>query len=125
MHIHLSYIQFSGNGPHAIFLLAILLALATLRLYLRRKLQQNYPRKPKRRRLRFTGAAIGNALQTVHVFVDPGVRYVIAEKLEERSEDDGKDDPADPAIHLERQLRRIRRGEQIERLTIRMKKEVE
>jgi hypothetical protein len=48
---------------------------------------------------------------------------VISERLEEPSEDDGKDDPADPAIHLERQLRRIRRGEQIERLTIRMKKE--
>jgi hypothetical protein len=118
MHIHLS-----GNGPHAILLLAILLVLLALRLRLRHKLQQNYPCKPKRRRFRFTGAAIGNALQTVHVFVDPGVRYVISEKLEEPSEDDGKADPADPAIHLERQLRRIRRGEQIERLTIRMKKE--
>jgi hypothetical protein len=118
MHIHLS-----GNGPHAIFLLAIPLVLLALRLRLRRKLQQNYPCKPKGRRFRFTGAAIGNALQTVHVFVDPGVRYVISEKLEEPSEDDGKADPADPAIHLERQLRRIRRGEQIERLTIRMKKE--
>jgi hypothetical protein len=118
MHIHLS-----GNGPHAILLLAILLVLLALRLRLRHKLQQNYPCKPKRRRFRFTGAAIGNALQTVHVFVDPGVRYVISERLEEPSEDDGKDDPADPAIHLERQLRRIRRGEQIERLTIRMKKE--
>jgi hypothetical protein len=60
-----------------------------------------------------------------HVFVDPGVRYVIAERLEEPSGDDCKDDPANPAIHLERQLRRIRRGEQIERLTIRIKKEVE
>jgi hypothetical protein len=123
MHIHLPSIHFSGNGPHAIFLLAIPLALAALRLHVRRKFPQNYPGKPKRRRFRFTGAAIGNALQTIHVFVDPGVRYVIAEKLEEPSEDDGKDDPADPEIHLERQLRRIRRGEQIERLTIRMKKE--
>jgi hypothetical protein len=118
MHIHLS-----GYGPQAIFLLAILLVLLALRLRLRRKLQQNYRCKPKGRRFRLTGAAIGNALQTVHVFVDPGVRYVIAEKLEEPSEDDGKDDPADPAIHLERQLRRIRLGEQIERLTIRMKEE--
>jgi hypothetical protein len=50
------------------------------------------------------------------------VRYLIAEKLEEPSEDDGGDDLADPAIHLERQLRRIRRGEQVERLTIRMEK---
>jgi hypothetical protein len=123
MHIHLFYLHWSGNGRHAIFLLAILVVLLALRLRPRRKLPQNYPCKPKRRRFRFTGAAIGNALQAVHLFVDPGVRYVIAEKLEEPSEDDGKDDPADPAIHLERQLRRIRLGEQIERLTIRMKEE--
>ena len=119
MHVHLS-----GNSPYAIFLLAILLVLVVLRLRLRRRLLQNYPCKPKSRRFRFTGAAIGNALQTIHVFVDPGVRYVIAERLEEPSED-GKDEPADPAIHLERQLRRIRRGEQIDRLTIRIQKEVE
>jgi hypothetical protein len=67
MHIHLS-----GNGPHAIFLLAILFVLAVLRLLLRRKLHQNSASKRQRRRFRFTGAAIGNALQTVHVFVDPG-----------------------------------------------------
>jgi hypothetical protein len=47
---------------------------------------------------------------------------VIAEKLEEAAEDDGEDDLIDPAIHLERQLRRIRRGEQIERPTIWMQK---
>ena len=123
MHIHLFYLHWSGGGWHAIFLLAMLLVLLALRLRVRRKLPQNYPCKPKRRGFRFTGAAIGNALQTVHIFVDPGVRYVIAEKLEEPSEEDGNDDPADPAIHLERQLRRIRRGQQIERLTIRMKKE--
>jgi len=90
---------------------------------LRRKFPQNHPCKRKSHGFRFAGAAIGNALQTIHVFVDPGVRYVIAETLEEPSEDDGEDDSADPAIHLERQLRRIRRGEQIERLTIRMKEE--
>jgi hypothetical protein len=118
MHIHLSW-----NGPHTIFVLAILFVLAALHLHLRRKSPQNQPYQRNHRRFRFTGAAIGNALQAVHVFVDPGVRYVIAERLKEPSEDDGKDDPADPAMHFERQLRRIRRGEQVERLTIRMKKE--
>jgi hypothetical protein len=116
MHIHLS-----GNGPLAIFALAILLVLAALRLLLRRNLPQNHPLNRKRRRFRFTGAAIGNALQTIHVFVDPGVRYLISERLEDASEDDSEEDPADPAIHFERQLRRIRRGEPIDRLTIRMK----
>ncbi len=96
---------------HAIFLLTIVLVL-TVGLG-RRKL--------KSRIFRFTGTAIGNAFQAVHIFVDPGVRYVIAEKLEEEAEDDGEDDLADPAKHLERQLRRIRRGEQIERLTVRIR----
>jgi hypothetical protein len=49
------------------------------------------------------------------------VRYVIAEKLEEHAEEHGEDDPADPVKHFERQLSRIRRGEQLDRLTIRMK----
>jgi hypothetical protein len=121
MHIYF-HIHFCGNGTHAIFLLAMPTVLAVLRLRLRRKLQQNPASKRKNRRFRLTGAAIGNAVQTIHVFVNPGVRYVIAEQLEEPTEDDGEDDSADPAIHLERQLRRIRRGEQIERLTIRMKR---
>jgi hypothetical protein len=115
MHIHLS-----GNGSHAMFLLALLFILAVLRLSLRRKFPHNHKRTSLR--FRFTGAVIGNALQAIHAFVDPGVRYVIAEKLEEPSQDDGGEDPADPAIHFERQLRRIRHGEEIDRLTIRIKK---
>ncbi|MDX6456928.1 MAG: hypothetical protein QOE55_625 [Acidobacteriaceae bacterium] len=116
-------IHFSGNGSHAILLAAVLLVLVALSFRLRRKLPQNYTCKPKSRRFRSAGVVLGNALQIIHVFVDPGVRYVVAEKLEESSKDDDEDDSADPAIHLERQLRRIRRGEQIERLTVRMKKE--
>ena len=116
MHIH-----FSGSGSHAIFLVAVPLMLVALYLALGRKLPLSHTRKPKNRRCRFAGAVLGNALQAMHMFVDPAVRYVIAEKLEESSEDDGEDDSADPAIHLERQLRRIRRGERVERLKIRMK----
>jgi hypothetical protein len=103
-------------------LLATLLVLALLRLYLKRKFARNHPHQRKRRRFRFTGAAIGNALQALHVLVNPGVRHVITETLEEPSPDDSEEDPADPAIHFERQLRRIRRGQPIDRLTIRMKK---
>jgi hypothetical protein len=116
-------IHFSGNGLYAILLAAVLLVLVALRFRLGRKLPQNYTCKPRSRRFRFAGGVLGNALQIIHVYVDPGVRYVIAEKLEESSKDDGEEDSADPAIHFERQLRRIRRGEQIERLTVRMKKE--
>jgi len=97
--------------------LAILLVLATLGFRAKRKVSFH----SNRRRFRFTGVAVGNALQILHVYVDPRVRYVIVQRLEEQAEDDGEDDLADPGKHLERQLRRIRRGEQVDRLTIRMR----
>jgi hypothetical protein len=111
MHLHLS------TGFLRAVCLVILLVLATLGFRASRKEQP----KSKRRRFRFTGVAIGNALQVLHVYVDPRVRYVIVQRLEEQAEDDGEDDCVDPGKHLERQLRRIRRGEEVDRLTIRMK----
>jgi hypothetical protein len=96
---------------------AIVLVLATLGLRARRKVSSH----SKSRRFRFTGVAVGNALQTLHVYVDPRVRYVIAHRLEEQAEDDGEDDGADTEKHFARQLRRIRRGEEVDRLTIRMR----
>jgi hypothetical protein len=72
------------------------------------------------RRFRFTGAAVGNALQELHTFVDPGVRHQIAQTFEETAEDEGEDDLTDPVKHFENQIRRIQRGEQVERLTILM-----
>jgi uncharacterized protein (TIGR03382 family) len=110
------YLHFPGNIPPAVFLFAMLLVLAFL-LRRRRKLSGE-PRRPK---LRFFSTTLGNALQKVHVFVDPGVRYVIAERLDEQAEEGEEGDLMDPVKHLERQLRRIRRGEQLDPLTIRIK----
>src|SRR5580658_3911732 len=109
------YLHLSASVLRAICL-CVLLVLATLGFRARRKGSSH----SKRRLFRFTGVAVGNALQILHVYVDPRVRYVIAQRLEEQAEDDG-DDSADPVKHLEGQLRRIRRGEQLDRLTIRMK----
>ena len=108
-------LHLSGNILRAIFPLSILLAFTTLHLRRRHK-------APRKRRIGFFryGPALGNALHKLHIFVDPGVRYVIAEKLDEHAEGDGENDPADPAKYFERQLRRIRRGEQLDRLTIRI-----
>ena len=110
------YLHLPGNIPRAICLFGVLV-LATLGFRARR----NGSSHSKRRLFRFTGVAVGNALQILHVYVDPRVRYVIAQRLEEQAEDDGEDDCADPGKHLEHQLRRIRRGEQLDRLTIRMR----
>jgi hypothetical protein len=110
------YLHLSAGVLRAICLF-VLLVLATLGFRARRKASST----SKRRRFRFTGVAVGNALQILHVYVDPRVRHVIVQRLDEQAEDDGEDDGPDPGKHLERQLRRIRRGEQIDRLTIRMR----
>jgi hypothetical protein len=65
-------------------------------------------------------ASAGNALHQLQSFVQPQVRYVIAEQLDEESEEDDSgepDDPFDPIRHLHRQAERIRRGEQAEPIT--------
>ncbi len=67
-----------------------------------------------------SGAALGNALQRLQVIAQPEVRYVIREKEGESvdGEDSGDPDyPIDPIAHLHRQARRIRRGEEVERIT--------
>jgi hypothetical protein len=115
MYLHLSAVVLQA------ICLAILLVLAILVFRAKRKA----PSRSRRRRFRFTGVAVGNALQMLHLYVDPRVRYVIEQRLEEEAGGDGEencaDDCADPEKHFRRQLRRIRRGEPVDRLTIRMK----
>jgi len=43
---------------------------------------------------------------------------VLEEKFEDEADDDDAGKPCDPTEHLKRQLKRIRRGETIERLTV-------
>ncbi len=64
-----------------------------------------------------SGAALGNALQAIQVIAQPHVKYVIEEKLEESSDADDESGRLDPTAHLMRQARRIRNGEEVERLT--------
>jgi hypothetical protein len=75
-------------------------------------------RRQKKARGRYRGgAALGNALQALQVFVQPRAEYVIAEMLEEPAHEDDQGDPKDPAAHLLRQAKRIRNGEEVDRLT--------
>jgi hypothetical protein len=64
-----------------------------------------------------SGASIGNALQVLQAIAEPQAQHVIVERLEEPAEDDDEAGPKDPAAHLLRQARRIRNGEEVERLT--------
>jgi hypothetical protein len=61
--------------------------------------------------------SLGNGLHQLQTLAEPQVQHVIAEKLDEASEDDEDGGPVDPVAHLHRQARRIRRGEVVELLT--------
>jgi hypothetical protein len=66
----------------------------------------------KRRRGFFpTYTAAGNALQTLQVIAQPRAKYVIEEKFDDEADDDDDGDPCDPTKHLNRQLKKIRRGQ--------------
>ena len=61
--------------------------------------------------------ALGLALRQIQTFVAPNMEATISDTLKEAAEAGDEGDPADPTIHLNRQLKRIRNGEQIDRLT--------
>jgi len=67
-----------------------------------------------------SSSSLGNALQTLQVYVQPRAQHVLQERLEEDTEEDldgDPDHPVDPVLHLKRQAERIRRGEEVERIT--------
>ena len=69
---------------------------------------------------RFTGVAAGNALQSLHTFIDPGVRHQITQTLDEASDEDDEAHASDPKKHFEDQMHRLQRGEEVEQLTVRI-----
>ena len=79
-----------------------------------------------RRRSRLSGYAVALGLafmQLVRVFYQPDVGYLIEAKQDEDQDEDDSGDPETPESrlkHFHRQLRRIRRGEPIDRLELRM-----
>ncbi len=64
--------------------------------------------------------ALGMAFQFAPKFYRPSASFSIEARLQEDVEEDDQGDPEAPAKHLHRQLRRIRRGEQIETLVLRL-----
>jgi hypothetical protein len=65
-----------------------------------------------------TYTSAGNALQALQVMAQPRAEYVLEEKFEDEADRDDEGEEESPEKHLHRQLRRIRRGERVERLTI-------
>jgi hypothetical protein len=78
-------------------------------------------RKPatskRKKRLRLAGAFIGNALVPLHALIHPHTKYLLAERLDDHAEEEQEADPTDPAQHLQRQLKKIRNGEELDHIT--------
>ena len=105
------------RGFYAVNALAVLTCCLTF--LVRRALWRRRKRNGRSSRGFFpTYASAGNALQVLQVMPEPRAEYVLEEKLEEEADDDEDGDPCDPTKHLNRQLKQIRRGEKLERLTI-------
>jgi hypothetical protein len=67
--------------------------------------------------------ALGMAFQFIQVFHRPSMAHVIEAKRDEDADEDDSGDPVTPEArlrHFHRQLRRIRRGEPIDRLMLRI-----
>jgi hypothetical protein len=64
--------------------------------------------------------ALGTALQLLPMFYRPSMDFAIKAKAVEVIEEDDEGDPEKPAKHLHSQLRRIRRGEPLEKLVVKL-----
>jgi hypothetical protein len=67
-----------------------------------------------------SSAAMGMALLFLQVFHRPSVVYVVEARQDEDADEDDDGDPEGLTKQLDRQLRKIRRGEPVERLVLRL-----
>jgi hypothetical protein len=79
-------------------------------------------RRKERRALGFcpSSAALGAVFLLITTFYRPRMEFAIEARLREEVEEDDEGDPETPEKHLNRQLRRIRRGEPVEMLELRL-----
>jgi hypothetical protein len=67
-----------------------------------------------------SSAALGAVFLLTQMFYRPSIRHTIEARLVIDVEDDDQGDPEAPAKQLDRQLKRIRRGESVESLVVRL-----
>ena len=108
-------------GIYAIFLPFLLIVLILFHYSVRRILWRRARRRGKGRLGFYPSAfALGMAFQFIQVYYKPSVAYALEAKQDEDADDDDSGDPETLARQLSRQLRRIRRGEPIDRLVLRL-----
>jgi hypothetical protein len=96
--------------PAAIVLLGI--------FYLRRALWSKQRPGKKSRGFYPTTFSLGLAFQMVQLFAEPGQKHVVVERLQESADEDNEGDPENLTKQFDRQLQRIRRGEDVDVLKI-------
>jgi len=89
--------------------------------YLRRALfRRNQRLGRKNRGFCPSSFALGTALQLLPMFYRPSMDFAIKARAVEVIEEDNEGDPEKPARHLHRQLRRIRRGDPLDGLVVKL-----
>jgi hypothetical protein len=53
----------------------------------------------------------------LQAIIHPHTKHLVVESLNDHADGDQDADPADPMLHLQRQLKRIRNGEELDRIT--------
>lgn len=99
------------------------LAIAGILLHnkLRRvRLRRGKNRRPPRSAICTTSAALGAMLLLGQIFYRPSMAHVVEARQQSDMEEDDSDDPENRNRFLRRQLRRIRRGEVVGNLVVRL-----
>lgn len=108
----------------ALYMPFLAIVLILVHYSLRRVLWRSRKRRGKGRLGFYPSAiALGLAFQIIQVYHRPSMAYVVEAKQKEEADADDNGDPESPAArlkHFHRQLRRIRRGELVDRLVLRM-----
>lgn len=90
--------------------------------YLVRRAMWRRAKQQGRKRLDFcpSATALGMALLFMQVFHRPSMAHVIEVKQDVEADEDDKGEPENFLTQLHRQLRRIRRGQPVDRLVLRI-----
>src|SRR5450631_4086083 len=89
--------------------------------YLRRALfRRNQRLGRKNRGFCPSSFALGTALQLLPMFYRPSIDFAIKARAVEVIEEDDEGTPEKPVKHLHRQLRRIRRGDPVDTLEVKL-----
>jgi hypothetical protein len=89
----------------------------------RRPARQNR-KSPVRKRTGFSGYtfAIGMALQNLEKLIHHNVQPMVVQVVDEDQDEDDQTDSNDPQVLFHRQLKKIRRGEPLDQLVLRVRR---